>query len=63
VFFAEDIFFAIGSILIMVGFLDQSGIVVQPLELSFWAIPTAVAAFVVHGTRLILFDRRTPRVR
>ena len=63
VFFAEDIFFAIGSILIMVGFLDQSGIAVQPLELSFWSIPTAIAAFIVHGARLILFDRRTLRAK
>jgi len=57
-FFGEDVFLAIGSILLMVGFLAQSGIEVQPLELSLWAIPTAIAAFVVHGARLILFDRR-----
>ncbi|MDZ4868936.1 MAG: DUF969 domain-containing protein [Alphaproteobacteria bacterium] len=58
VFFGEDIFFAIGSILIMVAFMEQSGIEVSPLALSFWAIPTAIAAFLVHGARLILFDRR-----
>jgi uncharacterized membrane protein len=57
-FFGEDVFLAIGSILLMVGFLAQSGIEVQPLQLSLWAIPTAIAAFVVHGARLILFDRR-----
>ena len=57
-FFGEDVFLAIGSILLMVGFLQQTGIEVQPLELSLWAIPTAIAAFVVHGARLILFDRR-----
>lgn len=56
-FFGEDIFLAIGSILLIVGFLDQSGIAVEPLHLSMWAIPSALAAFVVHGARLLLFDR------
>lgn len=56
-FFGEDVFLAIGSILLMVGFLSSNGIVVAPLELSMWAIPTAIAAFVIHGARLILFDR------
>ena len=60
-FFGEDVFLAIGSILLMVGFLDQSGIKLSPLELSMWAIPSAIAAFVVHGTRLILFDRSLRR--
>lgn len=57
-FFGEDIFLAIGSILLIVGFLDQSGITVEPLALSVWAIPTAIAAFLVHGARLLLFDRQ-----
>ena len=30
----------------------------QPLALSFWALPTAIAAFFVHGARLLLSDRR-----
>lgn len=58
VFFGEDIFVAIGSILLMVGFLAQSGISLDPLQLSVWAIPSAVAAFLVHSARLVLFDRR-----
>ena len=60
-FFGEDIFVAIGSILLMVGFLATAGIVVDPIQLSIWAIPTAIAAFVIHGARLLLFDRRTRR--
>jgi uncharacterized membrane protein len=56
-FFGEDVFLAIGSILLMVGFLASNNIIVAPLELSMWAIPTAIAAFVVHGVRLYLFDR------
>lgn len=62
-FFGEDIFMAIGSILLIVGFLDQSGITVEPLHLSVWAIPTAIAAFFVHGARLLLFDRKLTKSR
>ena len=61
VFFGEDIFLAIGSILLMKGVLEGYGIVLQPLSLSLWAIPSAVAAFGVHGARLWLFDRRLAR--
>lgn len=60
-FFGEDIFLAIGSILLMVGFLEQNGITVEPLHLSVWAIPTAIAAFLVHGFRILAFGRRRPR--
>ncbi|RRN63681.1 DUF969 domain-containing protein [Caulobacter sp. 602-1] len=62
-FFGEDIFLAIGSILLIVGFLDQSGITVEPLHLSMWAIPTAIAAFFIHGARLLLFDRALSKAR
>jgi uncharacterized membrane protein len=60
-FFGEDIFIAIGSILLIVGFLDQSGIKVEPIQLSVWAIPTAVAALAIHSVRLWLLDRRLKR--
>lgn len=60
-FFGEDIFIAIGSILLMKGVLEGYGIKLEPLELSVWAIPTAIAAFVIHGTRLLLFDRAARR--
>ena len=56
-FFGEDIFIAIGSILLIKGFLQQNGIVVEPLDLSVWAIPTAFLALVIHGARLLLLDR------
>ena len=58
VFFGEDIFIAIGSILLIRGFLDQNGVHVEPFDLAVWAIPTAVAALLIHGTRLLLLDRR-----
>jgi uncharacterized membrane protein len=56
-FFGEDIFVAVSSILLIRGFLQQSGVLVQPLELSLWAIPTAILAFAIHGSRLLLLDR------
>ncbi|MFA7263433.1 MAG: DUF969 domain-containing protein [Caulobacter sp.] len=60
-FFGEDIFIAIASILLIKGFLEENGISVEPLHLSVWAIPTAVLALVIHGTRLLLLDRRLAR--
>jgi uncharacterized membrane protein len=60
-FFGEDIFVAVGSILLIKGFLQQSGIMVEPLQLALWAIPTAVLAFVIHGTRVLLLDRKLKR--
>ncbi len=55
--FGEDLFVAIGSILLIIGFLKQNGIELAPFELSVWAIPSAIAAFAVHGLRLLLLDR------
>jgi uncharacterized membrane protein len=61
VFFGEDIFVAIGSVLLIRGVLQQSGVSVEPLSLSVWAIPTAIIALLVHGARLLLLDRRLRR--
>jgi uncharacterized membrane protein len=61
-FFGEDIFIAIASILLIKGFLEQNGILVEPLQLSVWAIPTAFCALIIHGTRLMLLDRRLARI-
>jgi uncharacterized membrane protein len=60
-FFGEDIFFAIGSIVLIQATLATYGFDLTPLQLAVWAIPTAIAAFVVHGTRLVLLDRRLGR--
>ena len=60
-FFGEDIFIAIGSILLMVGVLQGYGIRLEPFQLAIWAIPTAAAALLVHGARLLLLDRRLRR--
>jgi uncharacterized membrane protein len=57
-FFGEDIFIAVSSILLIKGFLQQSGFDIAPLRLSLWAIPTAVTAFAIHGFRLWRLDAR-----
>lgn len=62
-FFGEDIFLAIGSILLIKGLLEQYGINLEPLQLSVWAIPTAIAALLIHGFRLWRLDRRLAQKR
>ena len=57
-FFGEDIFLAIASILLIQASLASFGIALTPLQLSLWAIPSAICAFVIHGARLLLLDRR-----
>ncbi len=57
-FFGEDIFLAISSILLIRAFMAANGIELEPIQLSVWAIPTAIAAFLIHGARLLLLDRR-----
>lgn len=60
-FFGEDIFIAIASILLIQGTLAGFGIELTPFQLSVWAIPTAICAFLIHGSRLFLLDRRLER--
>ncbi|MGZ8997675.1 MAG: DUF969 domain-containing protein [Allosphingosinicella sp.] len=62
-FFGEDIFFAIGSIVLIQQVLEGYGIRLTPLELAVWAIPSAIAAFLIHSTRLLLLDRALARGR
>jgi uncharacterized membrane protein len=61
VFFGEDIFIAVGSILLIKGFLEQNGIAVEPARIALWAVPTAVAAWLIHNARLLLLDRSLRR--
>lgn len=61
-FFGEDIFFAIASILLIQGVFESAGHPLTPLQLSVWAIPTAICAFLIHGGRILAFDRRLGRI-
>ena len=56
-FFGEDIFVAFGAIVLMVTFLKEAGIVVEPMRVAVWGMPTALAAFIVHSFRLHRLDR------
>jgi uncharacterized membrane protein len=62
-FFGEDIFFAIGSIVLIQQILATYGYNLAPLHLALWAIPSAICAFLIHSARLILFDRELGRRR
>jgi uncharacterized membrane protein len=62
-FFGEDIFIAVGSIVLVQQTLVTYGYNLAPLELAVWAIPSAVCAFLIHGARLLLLDRRLARPR
>ncbi|UIP07860.1 DUF969 domain-containing protein [Erythrobacter sp. SDW2] len=61
-FFGEDIFFAIASILLIQGVFESAGYPLTPLQLSVWAIPTAICAFLIHGWRITAMDRRLGRI-
>jgi uncharacterized membrane protein len=60
-FFGEDIFLAIASILLIQGSLASFGIQLTPFQLSVWAIPSAICAFLIHSSRLLLLDRSLGR--
>ena len=62
-FFGEDVFVAIGAVLLIQGFYAEYGIVLEPLQIALWAIPTAIAAFIIHGIRIALFQRALVRSR
>ena len=50
-FFGEDIFIAIGSIVLIQQTLLTYGYNLSPLHLAVWAIPSAIAALFIHGAR------------
>ena len=57
VFFGEDIFIAFGAVLLIDAFLKENGIEgIEPLHIGLWAIPTAIAALIIHMTRLLRLD-------
>lgn len=62
-FFGEDIFFAIGSIVLIQQVLATYGYNLAPLELALWAIPTAIFAFLIHSFRLLRLDAKLAETR
>ena len=61
-FFGEDIFVAVGAVLLITSFVDTTyGFTLEPLQVALWAIPTAVMALLIHGTRSLLVERTLRR--
>jgi uncharacterized membrane protein len=46
---------------LMTTFLREAGIEIEPIHVAVWGIPTAICAFLVHGFRLYLLDRKLDR--
>lgn len=61
-FFGEDIFIAVGAILLMKGFFDAQNMEVGVWAMALWGIPTAVVAFGTMWWRTRVLDRRIDRV-
>ncbi|HVF34673.1 MAG TPA: DUF969 domain-containing protein [Candidatus Saccharimonadia bacterium] len=55
-FFGEDVFLAFGAVLLIQGVLAEQGVVVEPLTIALWGLPTAAAAFAIHGARTLRLD-------
>jgi uncharacterized membrane protein len=60
-FFGEDIFIAVGAVLLMKGFFDAAGMSVGVWSMALWGIPTALVAFAAMGWRCHRLDRRVAR--
>lgn len=57
-FFGEDIFIAVGAVLLMKGFFDAQKIEVSVWAMALWGLPTAVMAFATMAWRCRRLDRR-----
>jgi len=57
-FFGEDVFIALGAVLLIQAFYAQHGIELSPLAIAIWALPTAIAAFAIQSVRVWLYQRR-----
>lgn len=54
-FFGEDIFLAFGAVLLIQATLKDYGIAAEALNISLWAIPTAILAAIIHLIRIRRF--------
>lgn len=60
-FFGEDIFIAVGSILLMRSFFEGLGMNVGIWAMALWGIPTAFCAFALMAWRTRVLDRTLAR--
>jgi len=64
VFFGEDCFVAIGSVLLITAYVDANyHLKLDALQIALWAVPTAIAAFLIHGFRLLRLDAELAKLR
>jgi uncharacterized membrane protein len=56
-FFGEDVFVAMGAVLLIQSTMNDHGIALEPLQIALWSIPTAICAFIVHVWRIRRFER------
>jgi uncharacterized membrane protein len=56
-FFGEDVFLAFGAVLLIQRFFENQGIHLEPFAIALWALPTAIAAFVIHSLRILWVQR------
>jgi uncharacterized membrane protein len=57
-FFGEDVFIAVGAVLLMKAFFDSQKLDVSVWAMALWGIPTAVIAFLAMAWRCWALDRR-----
>lgn len=60
-FFGEDVFLALGAVLLIQGFYAQHGIALAPIAIALWALPSALAAFALQSLRMWFYQRRLMR--
>ena len=60
-FFGEDVFLAFAGVLLIQRFFESQGIHLEPFAIARWALPTAIAAFVIHALRIVWVQRRLAR--
>jgi uncharacterized membrane protein len=60
-FFGEDVFLAFGAVLLIQRFFENEGIHLEPFAIALWALPTAIAAFVIQALLIVRFERSLRR--
>jgi uncharacterized membrane protein len=57
-FFGEDVFVAFSAVFIIQSFFRDNAIELEPRHIALWALPTAIAAFIIHAVRIVRMQSR-----
>ncbi|MDR2772531.1 MAG: DUF969 domain-containing protein [Elusimicrobiota bacterium] len=60
-FFGQNIFPAAGGVIYIVSTMSNAGIVIEPIDVALWSIPTGIAALIVAVARYMVFDKQISR--